>query len=209
MRSRLPIAGVLLAASFAAVPSFGEPELVDRIVAIIDRDVVTLSEVDQAEAIVRLREQATPSAVQLVERLIEARLVEREVARFNDDPVSESEVARQIELLRQSFDSPEAFDAALAKSGVSLVELRAALARQLAVSRYLERRFRALTYVSEDEVAAYFREEIAPSLPTERAPSLDEVEQIRRLLEEEKFTERVDNWIEGLKERASIRRYVW
>ena len=33
--------------------------------------------------------------------------------------------------------------------------------------------------------------------------------QIRRILEEQRFNERVEQWIEGLKNRSRIRRYVW
>ena len=45
--------------------------------------------------------------------------------------------------------------------------------------------------------------------PAERAPTLEEVDQIRRILEEQKFNERVEQWLDGLKQRARIRRYVW
>ena len=40
-------------------------------------------------------------------------------------------------------------------------------------------------------------------------PTLEETDQIRRILEEQRFNERVDQWIEGLKKRSRIRRYVW
>ena len=39
--------------------------------------------------------------------------------------------------------------------------------------------------------------------------TLEEVDQIRRILEEQKFNERVEQWLDGLKQRARIRRYVW
>src|SRR3990172_10617905 len=63
-------------------------ELVDRIVAIIDREVVTLSEAEQASEIARARTGDSTPLVSVVERLIESRLVEREVERFTGEPVS-------------------------------------------------------------------------------------------------------------------------
>jgi hypothetical protein len=80
----------------------------------------------------------------------------------------------------------------------------------VAVARYLERRFRPLTFVTEDQIEAYYREELAPSISRDRLPEIAEVsETIRRILEERAFNARVEEWIEGLKERATIRRYVW
>ncbi len=189
--------------------AFAEQELVDRIVAIIDREVVTLSEVELAEAVVVVRREREGEQAAIVERLIEARLVEREVARFNDEPIEREEIEAQVEQFRARFESPEAFETMLSSNGITSDDLAAVLARQLSVSRYLERRFRALTHVTEDEIDAYFDEEVVPTLSSSREASGLERAQIRRILEEQKFTERVDNWIETLKSRASIRRYVW
>ena len=190
-----------------------EPELVDRIVAIIDRDVVTLSEAEQAAGFLELRGVETVDLADVVERLIEARLIERDVLRFTDDPLPEERVLEALASLREGFSAENAFEAMLAERGISEEELFSELRRQLTVTRYLERRFRALTYVTEEEIQSFFDAEVIPELPAERAPALaptlEEVDQIRRILDEQKFNERVEQWLDGLKERARIRRYVW
>lgn len=186
-----------------------EAELVDRIVAIIDRDVIVLSEAEQAMWLVELRTNREANVRDVVEQMIEARLIGREVARFTDAAVADEDVEAQISQLRSSFDSEESFQAVLSMRGMSEAELRNELQRQLAVNRYLERRFRALTYVTEDDVERYFTDEILPALAAEREPSVEETDQIRRILEERRFNERVEQWIDGLKARTRIRRYVW
>ena len=202
-----------LAAAFllivASSRAWTEPELVDRIVAIIDRDVIMLSEAEQAMWLVELRTEDDASLRDVVERLIEARLIEREVARFTDAPVADELVEQKLERVRSSFPSGEAFDAKLSSSGLSEEELRSEVRRQLTVNRYLERRFRALTYVTDDDIQSYFAGEVLPELPDERGPTLEEIDRIRRILEEQRFNERVDQWIDGLKERLRIRRYAW
>ena len=55
--------------------------------AYIDRDVVTLSEAEQAAGFLELRGVEGVGLTDVVERLIEARLIERDVLRFTDDPV--------------------------------------------------------------------------------------------------------------------------
>ena len=205
--------GRSLAAAFLFVVASGqasaEPELVDRIVAIIDRDVIMLSEAEQAMWLVELRTDDDASLHDVVERLIEARLIEHEAARFTDAPVPDELVEEQLARVRSRFASEEALDAMLSSSGLSEEELRSEVRRQLTVNRYLERRFRALTYVTDDDIQNYFSDEVLPGLPDERGPTLEEVDQIRRILEEQRFNERVGRWIDGLKERSRIRRYVW
>ena len=98
----------------------------------------------------------------------------------------------------------------LARSGLSEQELRATLRRQIGVAQYLEQRFRPLTFVTEEQIEAYYRDELLRSLQGRPLPELSEVsESIRRILEERAFNARVEEWIEGLKGRTRIRRYVW
>jgi hypothetical protein len=186
-----------------------EAELVDRIVAIVDRDVVLLSEAERAMWIVEASTDDEASLSDVVERLIETTLIEREVARFSGEPVPDEAVEAQLERVRSSFASERAFEAMLVDRGMSEDDLRADLRRQLTVNRYLERRFRALTYVTDNDIDDYFSAEILPRLTEKRAPTLEEVDQIRRILEEKRFNERVDRWIDELKRRSRIRRYVW
>ena len=84
--------------------------------------------------------------------------------------------------------------------------------RQLTITRYLDRRFRSLVHVTEDEVRSYYDSEVVPMARDagEPVPERESVaESIQEILEEKKFNERVDMWIESLKTRARIQRYVW
>ena len=205
MRSRALFLALALLPAAAA-----RAELVDRIVAIIDREVVTLSEAEQASEIARARIGASGPLVSVVERLIESRLVEREVDRFTGEPVSRELVDGALREVRAGFSSESAFRDMLTRSGLSEEELRAKLRRQIAVTQYLEQRFRPLTFVTEEQIEAYYRDELLPSFQGRPLPELSEVsESIRRILEERAFNARVEEWIEGLKGRARIRRYVW
>lgn len=185
-------------------------ELVDRIVAIVDRDVVLLSEAEQAQAVSRVRTGEDVSLTDIVDRQIEARLVEREVERFTGDPIPAELIDGAFDDVRSRFASEADFDEMLGSAGLAAADLRLALSRQLAIARYLERRFRALSFVSDDEVQAYYRDELPGRIGPESPPPLSEVSDlIRRLLEERKFNQRVEDWIESLESRARIKRYVW
>jgi hypothetical protein len=112
--------------------------------------------------------------------------------------------------VRARFSSEPEFREMLARSGLSEDELSILLRKQIGVAQYLEQRFRPLTFVTEEQIAAYYRDELLPAVQGTPAPELADVsESIRRILEERTFNARVEEWIEGLKERARIRRYVW
>ena len=112
--------------------------------------------------------------------------------------------------VRARFASETAFLEMLARNGLSEDELRATLRRLIGVAQYLEQRFRPLTFVTEEQIEIYYRDELLPSVEGTRLPELSEVsESIRRILEERAFNARVEEWIDGLKGRTRIRRYVW
>ena len=171
---------------------------------------MTLSEAEQASEIARARTGLSAPLVSVVERLIESRLVEREVERFTGEPLSPELVDGALQEVHARFSSETAFLEMLTRNGLSEEELRATLRRQIGVAQYLEQRFRPLTFVTEEQIEIYYRDELLASLQGRPLPELSEVsESIRRVLEERAFNARVEEWIEGLKGRTRIRRYVW
>jgi predicted DNA-binding transcriptional regulator YafY len=119
-----------------------------------------------------------------------------------------------VRSVRESFSSEEAFREALASKGVTEDALEQLLRQQIAIARYIERRFRSLVHVTEGEITEYYNDELVAELRKSgeqvQVPAPDAVaERIRRILVERKFNERVDEWIQRLKARSLIRRYVW
>ena len=212
MRSRRLLAVLLLVGLPAVQGSLLRAEIVDRVVAMVDRDVITLSEAEQARELRMVRGAADASLAEVVERLIEARLIEREVGRYPAEPISDEDVARAEQSVHRQFPSEADFRMALEDQGIGEADLRQLLRRQLVISRYLDRRFRAMVYVSDEEIRDYYQKELLPLLSAdhEKAPPMESVAPvIHQILEEREFNHRVDGWIEELKERANIRRYVW
>jgi hypothetical protein len=187
-------------------------EVVDRIVAVVGRHAITLSEAEQAMELRVLRGSEPLEPAVVVERLIESFLIEREVRRYPGEPVTHEEVEQAMDALRESIPSDETFYAELASKGMTEESLAFLLRRQISIARYLDGRFRSMVYVTEDEISNYYEQEIVPALRDvgEPVPQRESVtENIRQILVEKKFNERVDVWIDGLKSRIRIRRYVW
>jgi hypothetical protein len=203
---------VVLGLGLSLPPRVGAAEVVDRIVAVVDRYAITLTEAEQTVEIARFRGNDSLSISDAVETLIETHLIEREVKRYPGIQVSSEDINLAVESLRDSYPSVEDFRRAMELQGLSDEGLEQLLKKQLTVSLYLERRFRSMVYVTEEEIQGFYEEELAPRLKTagKEPPDPESVEDgIRSVLVERKFNERVDQWIESLKSRSRIRRYIW
>ncbi len=204
--------GVLIIGMALALPWPAGAEVVDRIVAVVDRQAITLSEAEQARRLQQLKGGEDVQMTQIVDQLIESYLIEREVKRYPGPPVTKEEVSRAVDALGVSMGSEEALLEALSDQEMDLDALEHLLRRQLVVSHYLDNRFRSLIYVNDEEIREYYDEEVVAALITseEPAPALEMIEDvIRQILVEKKFNERVDAWIESLRSRARVRKYIW
>ncbi len=193
-------------------PCLTAAEVVDRIVAAVDRFAITLTEAEQAVELARFRGNDALALPDAVEALIETHLIEREVKRYPGIQVPPEDVHRAVESLRDSYPSADDFRRAMELQGLTEEGLEQLLKKQLTINLYLERRFRSVVYVTEEEIQGFYEEELLPELQTtrEEPPSRESLEErIRSLLVERKFNERVNQWIEGLKSRSRIRRYLW
>jgi peptidyl-prolyl cis-trans isomerase SurA len=147
LRHRALAAGLAVSTLIAAIPSrslFAEPRevvLVDRIVAVVDDDVITLGELEKRAKpyLVQLPSSPAETALvahahmrrQVLDHLIEERLV-AEVAADEQLGVTPEEIERAIEMVREGQKLDEAaFAKAIHDAGMSDEEYREEIGRQL------------------------------------------------------------------------------
>lgn len=172
----------------------------------MDGEPITLSEAEEAVALDPAG-AALPDLRGAVENLIAARLMEREARRYPSDPPTRDEAEATFRALMERFGSMDGYRATLLRLGIREDYLRRRIERELVVDRYLERRFRPLVRVSQQEVQEYYREVLLPDLPPGASPPLERVEDsIRRILEERDLNRRISAWVDDLKESAEILR---
>ena len=172
---------VLLLAS-AAVLTAGE--IVDRIAAVVNDDIILLSEVEEKLFILDSQGQlAGKDSTEIAEirhdilnRLVEEKLVVQR-ARSQGIQVDDAEVtARVDEAMKQvkgQFPSEEAFQQALQREGITETMLRQRyekdVKRELLAQRVVGREIRSKVKVTSDEVKQYFdaHQEDLPRRPDE------------------------------------------
>jgi hypothetical protein len=133
----------LLAASFVAVcgPASGA-EVIDRVLAVVNGTVITLSDVTAARelGLVRVDEAADPVGA-VLSGLIDRMLELIEVDRYAPPEPSAEAIDRQLEVVRERLGTQPALDAALTRWGLDVQHLREWLRDDLRIRAYLDQRF--------------------------------------------------------------------
>lgn len=210
-RFRLTGLIVFVAASLAA-----QPAIIDRIAAIVDRQVITVSEISQLAEIRFFSRAAGQSEDEyrhsILESLIAQALRYRDVERFGAADVSKDDIEARLGQIEGRFDSPARFAAAVQQAQLTLDEVRALIKRQLQVESYIQERFAPMIFVSSDEIEAYYRgayaqERRSRGLPL---PPLATVsDEIRTQLKANGLESEVARWTTGLRSQANVDIYTW
>ena len=117
-------------------------QLLDRILAVVEGQVVLLSDVRLFldTGLVEASPAADP-VPEALERLIERRLILDEAARYVLDDPAPDEVAARMRRIERHVGGPGALDAMLAGTGYSPQDLEQVVRDDLRIERYLTRRF--------------------------------------------------------------------
>lgn len=138
----------------------GAAEVLDRIVAVVNEEIITLSELEQMSRMVLPRTGAAPKGreAQALQREMLEALIDRKLARAEAKRrginVAEREVDQALQEFRARNRLPDdaALTQALAKEGLTLKEFRQQIADQIQQERLVQMAVGAKVTVSEAEV---------------------------------------------------------
>jgi peptidyl-prolyl cis-trans isomerase SurA len=206
---RIALIAILLAAPVYAVT-------VDRIAAVIDRQVLTVSEVNQLAEVRFFPRVAGRSdddyRHDILEALIAQALRYRDVERFGAQDIPKDSIEARLVEIQHRFASPAELDAALARAELAPDELRALIKRQLQVEAYIQERFAPMVFVANEDIADYYngpwrQQRVARGLPL---PPLNDVrEEIRTLIRSRQLDQQIETWTTQLRARANVDVYAW
>jgi peptidyl-prolyl cis-trans isomerase SurA len=150
-----------------AVPGTASGSIVvDRVVAIVNDDIITLSDL-QREEVLRKSDSKLDEKM-LLEDMIDRKLQMTAAKRAGMD-VTDKELADALEdiMKRNSMDAKQ-FEAALAKEGLTLEQYRSELREQMTMSRMFNKYVRSGVAVSDVEAREYYdRNAVLYALPEE------------------------------------------
>jgi hypothetical protein len=125
-----------------ACTQVGSAETIDRVLAVVAGQLITLSDVTAARDLgLQSAAGAADPVRAILAQLIDRELVLAEVDRYAPPEPATQAVDREVQRVRVRFPSPEAFNAALARSGIDEQHLRETLRQDLRMTAYLDQRF--------------------------------------------------------------------
>lgn len=218
MKSRLHLALILLL--LGCMPRLTAGEVLDRVVAVVDGRPILASEWDDAvryECFLNqcaANELTAASRQATLQRLIDQRLIERQMKVEDAHPVSADEVTRKLaelkaQILRTpaSQQSSDEWSAVLSRYSFTQDEIEDHLTHELSVLRFVDRRFRPTIQIDAAQIERYYNETLMPELQKAGAadPPLAEVSaQIRELLTQKAIDEQLNTWLQNLRRQGRI-----
>jgi hypothetical protein len=190
--------------------------VVDRIAALVDRQVLTVSEVTQMAGIRFFARPAGQSDDDyrhaILEDLIAQALRYRDVERFGAADVSKDAIEARLLEIQKRFASPDEFNAAVQNAQLTMDEVRALIKRELQVENYVQERFAPMIGVTTEEIETYYRttwtqERQRRGLPVLPLPQVQD--EIRTTLKSSRLQTEVDKWTAELRSHSNVDIYAW
>ena len=189
--------GIVLAVAIARA------EVIDRILAVVDGAIITQSD---AAAAIRLGLVAGPAdpLAAVVDRLIERRLMLREVDRYAPPDPADADVDRAVTETRTRAGTPAQFEAILLQTGFGVDQLRRHVRDDLRIESYLQQRFGAVQ-PTEEEILQYYREHAAQfTQGTVVRPFAEAHDVAKAALVAERRAATIRDWLADLRRRANV-----
>jgi hypothetical protein len=195
----------LLTANAAGIPA--AQEIVDRIAARVENDIILLSDIRALSRYQQFLEGKSETDAQILNRLIDQWIVRTEANVSLFPHPSDAEIERSVERLRKSFRSTEEYEAREKQSGLSDSEVRAIAASQLYLSNYLDSRFRPSVQVDPKAIEDFYQNTVIPLAKKrgQEPPSLDAArDAIQEALVQSGIDEQAEKWLKESRARVHI-----
>jgi parvulin-like peptidyl-prolyl isomerase len=198
---------LLLAAMLLDTRASRAQEVIDRIVARVENDVILLSDVRQLAEYQIFVDGKAESDEQILERLIDQWIVRTEAAAARFPQPSDQDVERSLTRLKRSFSSPEAFEERKKQSGLTEEEILRQLKSQLYLSNYLDSRFRASIQIDDNAIAEFYKNRVVPRAESrgQTPPTLEAAHDfIQEALVQRAINEQADKWLKESRSRVRV-----
>ena len=199
----------------AVVPAFAG-EVIDGVVASVNRQPVLRSDWDEAAAFEAFMQQkpiaqlTEADRVLALQHLIDRQLLKAQMGDAKYMQPSDEALQQDVAKLRAQVPSGTddiAWHRVLANYGLNEEIVREHLRTEVQVMNFVEVRLRPDVHIQQDDVESYYQHQLLPDLQKNggKPIPLGEVEpRIRELLTEQRIDEMLDAWLHNLRQQAEI-----
>ena len=211
MQHGLFTAALAVALALAGGVRLPAQEVVDRIAARVENDVILESELRALGRYQILVDGKAESDAQILDRLIDQWVVRTEADASHFPHPSDAEVQREVERLMQSFASPQEYETRKKQTGLRDSEIRAIVTSQLYLRGYLDSRFRAAVQVDAKAIEEFYQKAVVPRAQArgQAPPSLEAAsDTIQEALVQQGIDEQADRWLKESRTRLHVDKLI-
>ena len=186
-------------------------EVVDRIVARVDTDIILLSDVRELARYQNFLDEKSESDAEVLDHLIDQWIVRNEAKAALYPQPSDEEVQRSLARLKRSFSSPEEFEAREKQAGLTDDDVMRMLRSQLYLSNYLDSRFRASIQVDEKDIEEFYKTRVIPRAESrgQAPPTLEAARgRIQEVLVQQEINVQADRWLKESRARLRVEKML-
>jgi peptidyl-prolyl cis-trans isomerase SurA len=204
------------AAAAKAGPELGV--VMDRLVAVVNGDVILESDVDEErrfEEVQPYRSGPTFTRERIIERLIDRALILQQSALEPEDAVPDRDLDAQIATLRKDIpackqyhcETDDGWKKYLGDHGFTEEEFRARWKMRMQLLKFIEVRFRSGINIKDSEIQAYYEKNMLPEYAKRNVtpPKLDTIQKrIEEVLLQQEVGALLRDWLKSLRAQGSV-----
>jgi len=186
----------------------GRGEVVDRIAAVVNDEVITLTDINIIETF-GLFDDLKKTEEENIQKLILERLISQKlVIQLASERVmiDEKELETSLSVIIQKT-APDLAEKALLQFGLDWDDLKSYLREKILFQKIVSQRFNRGVTVSIEEIEKYYEHIYVPSQREKNLnpqPMIELLDQIEVSLRKEKVEGQIKEWIKSLKREANI-----
>ncbi|HEU4387812.1 MAG TPA: hypothetical protein VFV34_08450, partial [Blastocatellia bacterium] len=143
----------------------------------------------------------------MLEVMIDQRLVAQEAARLPSSDITQDEIDKEKNELIKHFKSENEFRQRIEAVGLTAEKLDEIIRGRIQIEHFVDFRFRAFVFVSEQDIQKYYDEQDVPAfrnMGRVPPPLKDRREWILTKLREDRVSEEIDRWLPTARQKAEI-----
>lgn len=186
-------------------------EVVDRIVARVENDVILLSDIRLLSSYQQFLDGKSETDAQILDRLIDQWIVRTEAEVSRTPRPSNEDIDRSLSTLKNSFASEQEYEARKRQAGLSDQDIRTMAATQLYLSYYLDSRFRPSVQVDPKAIEDFYQNTVLPRAKArgQDPPTLEAArDSIQEVLVQNGINEQAERWLKESRLRLHIEKLL-
>lgn len=192
--------------------------LLDRVVAVVNGDVILESDVDRQrryEEIQPYREAGTFSRERAIQRLVDRDLILQQAELQAEEKITDAELNAQLVTLRKDIPECKQYDCEsdagwkkyLGDHGFTVDEFAGLWRERMELLRFIEIRFRSGINISNDQIKAYYEKTMLPEYARRNVapPKLETIsKRIEEVLLQQQVSSLLRDWLKSLRAQGSV-----